>query len=114
MLRLAMLPEKNDYLLADTIKEQLARGQLSRQDIDGTAQHLDLIKIDTLDGLVVTLIKKDYHAVSPKMWNAVYEQHGIPIRRVFAIAEPTEQVMRAFLEALQTDPKFIGGGAGSG
>ncbi|MBI4142084.1 saccharopine dehydrogenase NADP-binding domain-containing protein [Candidatus Woesearchaeota archaeon] len=114
MLKLAMHPQQNDYLLRDDIRERIKNGDVSINEIDGSAAHLDLSKLDLLDGVVVTLIKKDYPAVSPRMWNTVYEKHNLKYRRIFAVAELDEKTIAAFLEAVKEDPKCIGGGAGSG
>ncbi len=117
-IRLAMLPDANDYLLRDDVLKKIAQGDLKRTELSGGVNDLDLTKIDKLDGLVLTLIKKDYPAISPKMWNAVYheieQQHGKHFQRVFAVGQPDEQTIRAFLEAVRDDPICVGGGAGAG
>ncbi|HSU73040.1 MAG TPA: hypothetical protein VLJ21_04295 [Candidatus Binatia bacterium] len=110
ILTLATIPINNDYLLTNEARAKRNAGH----HIEGSKQNLDLTKLDKLDGIVLTIIKKDYKAVSPNIWNTVYTENNLNYRRIFAIAPITEQAMHEFLQAVKYDPKCLGGGAGSG
>ena len=69
-------------------------------------------RIDRLDGYTVPLISHDYAASTPIMWNTLYEKLRLNIRNIMVVAskENLERIFNAF----RRDPKYLGGGAGTG
>ena len=117
--RIALLPDKNDYLLttegiklkrllADKVKVE----ELHRIIDSETAKYVDLSKLDRLSGYTVPLIAHDYGAMTPKMWNSVYEHYGINVRNIMVIADPKD--IDEIFRHLKSDTKYLGGGAGVG
>ncbi|WP_372371437.1 shikimate dehydrogenase [Candidatus Uabimicrobium sp. HlEnr_7] len=62
--------------------------------------------------LLLIPIDHDYPGGSAAMHNAVFEHHNLPYRTSFVVGDPAnaETVMSAFRE----DPRYVGGGVGSG
>jgi shikimate 5-dehydrogenase len=83
---IAKLPQKNEFLLED---------------------------LDNLDAYTVPLISHDYSAKTPFMWNTLYEKLGLNIRNIMLVADPKENE-EIVINALKSDPKYIGGGFGVG
>ncbi len=92
VVRLARLPKKNDYLL-----------------VDG---NVDLSRLGSLDGYTIPLTDHDYSAKTPLMWNALYEKLGLNIRNIMLVADPRD--LEIITNAFRQDPKYLGGGFGSG
>jgi shikimate 5-dehydrogenase len=73
---------------------------------------ISLAELDTLEGYTVPLIDHDYPAATPIMWNSVYKQKGLSLRNIMVIGHPKDT--KHILQTLKQDPKYLGGGAGSG
>lgn len=59
------------------------------------------------------LIDHDYPALTPKLWNSLYEKLGQPERRAaMMIGDPTN--VRKIMEVFRQDSAYIGGGLGVG
>jgi shikimate dehydrogenase len=65
-----------------------------------------------LERLYVFLIDHDYPGGSAAMHNAVFAAQGLPYRSCFMIGDPARA--GEILGALRCDPRYSGGGAGSG
>ncbi len=85
IVSIAVLPEKNSFNMGD---------------------------LDKLKGYTVPLIGSDYAAKTPVMWNSIYEQRGLPVRNIMVVGDPANT--KTILDALRQDPKYLGGGAGTG
>ncbi len=107
----AWLPDKNDFLLSE-------EGKKARESIDETddlptdVSLLDLDNIKQIEGYLAFLTKKDYGALSPLMWNSLFERLGLNYKAIYFVGNPdnAEIVVNAF----KSDPKYVGGGFGSG
>lgn len=88
----ARLPEKNDFLF--------------------NSGSLDLSRLDSLKGYTVPLIDHDYGAKTALMWNSLYEKLSLNIRNIMIVADPKNAPI--IFAALKSDPKYLGGGLGSG
>lgn len=93
IVKVAKLPEKNDYLFNQ-------KGEL------------DLEKLDLLNGYTLPLVSHDYSAKTPLMWNSAYERLNLEIRNIMLVADP-ENADEIFF-ALRKDEKYLGGGLGVG
>lgn len=123
---IALLPERNDYLLSEA-------GKQLRQEIlaqppekigkevekrfhtlppEKKQEYLDLSKLESLTAYTIPLVAHDYAAKTPIMWNMLYEKLGLRIRNIMVVANPENT--RLILKALKSDPRYIGGGAGVG
>ncbi len=69
-------------------------------------------RLDNLDAYVVPLIAHDYGAKTPVMWNTLYEKLGLNIRNIMVVANPKNEEI--VINALKSDPKYLGGGFGVG
>jgi len=69
-------------------------------------------KLDSLDGYTVPLIAHDYGAKTPVMWNTLYEKLGLNMRNIMLVADPKNGEI--VVNALKSDPKYLGGGFGVG
>ncbi|VVB73822.1 Shikimate dehydrogenase (NADP(+)) [uncultured archaeon] len=116
--RIALLPEKNDYLL--TSDGRGIRGMLGKVEVEELyrkmdsepSRYVDLSRLDSLSGYLATLIAHDYSAMTPQMWNTVYEKNGINIRNIMVVANPKD--IQEIFSQLKSDKKYLGGGAGVG
>ena len=110
----AWLPEKNDFLLNELGKlhrEKIISGQeLSKDSHD--PKYLDLGKLDQINGYFGFLTEKDYGGISPLMWNTFTEGKGLNFPTMFFVADPKNA--EVVLKGLKQDPKYLGGGLGSG
>ena len=117
-VKLALLPEKNDYLLTEEGKRQ--RQRMGKEQVEELHKmietepfrYVNLTLLDKLGGYTVPLIAHDYGALTPKMWNTVYEKQGINIRNIMVIANPNDG--KEIFDHLKEDTKYLGGGAGVG
>ncbi|MBI4132408.1 MAG: hypothetical protein HY474_02135 [Candidatus Sungbacteria bacterium] len=62
--------------------------------------------------VTLPLIAADYPALTPAMWNAVYERFGMPDRNIMVVADPKHAA--AILAAFRQDERYRGGGCGIG
>lgn len=110
----AWLPEKNDYLLnsrgAEERRSIIARGQ--KDSLPESLDYLDLGKLDRVNGYFVFLTSKDYGAVSPLMWNTLFEARKLNLRAIYFVGNPEKA--QEVVGALKADAKVLGGGFGSG
>jgi len=58
------------------------------------------------------LIEHDYPAKTAIMWNAAYQEFGIPAGNIMLVGDPSQS--KHILDVLRKDPKYVGGGAGVG
>lgn len=65
-----------------------------------------------LKRIYVFLIDHDYPGGSAAMHNAVFAKYDLPYRSCFMIGDPAQ--VGAIVAVLRTDPRWAGGGAGSG
>ncbi len=72
------------------------------------------LSVDRLNylNLLIIPIDHDYPGGSAAMHNAVFERYGLPYRTVFVVADPKNVEM--IIKTFRNDPKYIGGGVGSG
>jgi shikimate 5-dehydrogenase len=112
MVTLALLPERNDYLLSESGKRWRASVRGQHLGAETILPYLDLSSIDRLDGYTVPLIAHDYGAKTPLLWNTLYEQLDLRVRNIMVVADPT--FADDILTDLLDDPKYLGGGAGVG
>lgn len=112
----ALLPEKNDFLLSDEGKHYRElfkkRGDLNLHTTDERLKLLDLNRLDDLVGYTVPLIRYDYNAKTPLMWNTLYLRLGLNIRNIMVVANPDN--VRLIFDVFRGDPKYLGGGLGAG
>lgn len=73
---------------------------------------ISLEQIGSLDAYTVPLVSHDYGAKTPVMWNSLYEKLGLNIRNIMLVADP--QRADKILNALKSDPRYLGGGFGVG
>ncbi|OIO43191.1 hypothetical protein AUJ62_00425 [Candidatus Pacearchaeota archaeon CG1_02_32_21] len=92
VIKLARLPQKNDFLLVD--------------------DRIDLSRLDSLEGYTIPLTDHDYGAKTPLMWNSLYERLGLNIRNIMVVANPKD--LELIVDVFRQDPKYLGGGFGSG
>lgn len=64
------------------------------------------------DRYSVTLIKHDYAAKTPIMWNALYEKLAVGAGNIMLVGET--KTLPEIFEAFYADEKYLGGGAGVG
>jgi len=76
------------------------------------AELLDLAKLEELVGYTIPFTDHDYGAGTPTMWNTIYTTKGLSIRCIMVVTNPNR--VGEILTALKQDPKYLGGGAGSG
>jgi len=60
----------------------------------------------------VPLLQHDYSAKTAIMWNAVYQQLGLPVGNIMLIGDPNR--MEEIFAVFRRDEKYLGGGAGVG
>ena len=60
----------------------------------------------------VTPIDHDYAGKTPAMWNAVHRAFGMDAAMAMVVGNPTDAA--AIVDAFRSDPKYVGGGSGSG
>ncbi len=119
IISLALLPEKNDFLLNEKGKE-LRKKLVQEEKIDifhklsssERREFLALDKLDDLIGYTIPLTIHDYSAKTPLMWNTLYEQENILIRNIMVIADQNnlQEIVRTF----RYDEKYLGGGMAVG
>jgi shikimate 5-dehydrogenase len=118
IIRLALLPKTNDYLLTEEGKRQRQLmgmekvEELHKKIDENLSKYLNLNALDKLDAYVPTLIKHDYTGKTPSMWNALYGKLGLNLRSMMVVANPKD--LQLILDTFRKDPKYIGGGAGVG
>jgi len=108
----AWLPEKNDFLLNESGKiyrEKILSGQA---DSSSDVTYLDLGKLDQIKGYFGFLTEKDYGAISPLMWNTLFERKGLNLKTIYFVSNPKNAGV--VVQGLKEDPKYLGGGFGSG
>ena len=69
-------------------------------------------EISTDVSLTVPLIVEDYPAKTATMWNALYENLGMPDRNMMLVADPKD--LAQIIEVFRADSRYKGGGAGVG
>src|SRR3989344_1742276 len=122
IISLALLPEKNDFLLSDEGK-QARRDLTARNDPEEIKQYhenskenlkfLDLKKLNLKERIILTPIDHDYTGRTPLMNNSVFEHYGVNNAvSLFVVANPLN--VKLIFDSFKEDPKYIGGGAGSG
>ncbi len=121
IISLALLPEKNDYLLTDEGKELRKKlleennpEKLKKYHENGNenVKYIDLKKLEQLNGYTVPLTIHDYGAKTPLMWNTVYEENKINIRNFMVVANPSD--LGKIIPAFENDEKYLGGGMAVG
>lgn len=65
-----------------------------------------------LERVYVFLIDHEYPGGSAAMHNAVFAHYGLPYRSCFMVGDPAK--VKEIVAGLRTDPRYAGGGAGSG
>jgi shikimate dehydrogenase len=60
----------------------------------------------------IPLIEHDYPAKTAVMWNAAYQEFGIPAGNIMLVGDPSQS--KHILNIFRQDPKYVGGGAGVG
>lgn len=117
----AMLPADNDHILNDEGKTTRANliasgakaiSEFHSRSASEKASVLDLEALEDLVGYTVPLIDHDYGAATPAMWNSLYRSQGLAVRNIMVVGDPAKS--GEILAALKADPKYLGGGAGSG
>jgi shikimate dehydrogenase len=58
------------------------------------------------------IANKDYPALTPMMWNAVYEALGMSERNIRLFGEPND--IKKIFDVFRSDPQYIGGDVGVG
>ena len=74
--------------------------------------NIEVGELDALAAYTVPLIAHDYGALTPLMWNTVYEMLGVPLRNIMVVA--SSESLEEVLGILKNDPKYLGGGVGVG
>lgn len=70
-------------------------------------------EIEKLEGIRFSLINHDYPANAPRYWNAAYRELLVGnFRYIMFVAQPEH--LAVIMAAFKSDPRVIGGGAGSG
>jgi len=108
------LAEKNDYLLNEAGKQKRKEILEKRQkdNLPRDLGYLDLSKLDALEGYFVFLTKEDYAALSPLLFNSIAEKLNINVRTIYFVGNPEDA--KIVVDGLKQDPKYLGGGFGSG
>jgi len=96
----------------NTLKYLLEQG-IVRIAQDPQKNTMSMEELEQLDGYTVPLIDHDYGAGTPVMWNTLYEKKGMNLRNIMVVGNPKKDA-QTILESLRHDPKYMGGGAGSG
>ncbi len=121
-ISLALLPEKNDFLF--TREGKSARDALVKKNNPAEIKEyherskenlkfLDLNKLNLVERVVLTPIDHDYPGKTPLMHNSVFEHYKVKDSvSLFVVANPID--IKTVYESFKSDPKYIGGGAGSG
>ena len=95
------------------LKELIQRGYAYIAKLPEKNNIADLDELDAFEGYTVPLIAHDYGAKTPVMWNSLYEKLELNIRNIMIVAEPKKDG-RIIIDALKSDPKYMGGGFGVG
>jgi len=109
----AWLPEKNDFLFNEKGKDR--RQKIIKENNKEFSKDVSLLNLNNLEGIkgyLAFLTKKDYGALSPSMWNTLFEKQNIDYKAIYFVGNPEDAEM--IVNALKSDPKYIGGGFGSG
>ncbi len=108
------LAEKNDYLLNEAGRQKRKEILEKRQkdNLPRDLGYLDLSKLDALEGYFVFLTKEDYAALSPLLFNSIAEKLNINVRTIYFVGNPEDA--KIVVDGLKQDPKYLGGGFGSG
>ena len=116
---LALLPEKNDFLLTDEGKrlrskliEEKRIEEYHSLPADERLKYLALEKLDGLEGYTLPLTIHDYGAKTPVMWNSLYEEKRINLRNIMVVANPEN--LAKIVAVLKEDEKYLGGGMAVG
>ncbi len=64
------------------------------------------------DRYTITPIDHDYPGKTPAMWNALYKLYGINAVMAMVVGDPAK--VHNIVSSLRDDPKYAGGGSGSG
>lgn len=109
----AWLPEKNDSLFNEEGKS--LRQKLISETGSEFPEDISLLNFDNLkdlDGYMVFLTEKDYGALSPLMWNTLFERTDFNYRAIYFVGDSKDAA--TIMSGLKSDPKYVGGGFGSG
>jgi len=68
--------------------------------------------VDCLESFSAGIAAKDYPALTPTLWNTVYEALGLKTRNIRLIGEPED--VDVLFSTLKRDPGYIGGDVGVG
>ncbi len=126
IVSLALLPEKNDYLLTEEgiklrnkiLEEEpeklgeLVKVKFHNLPFEEKQKYLDITRLEKLVAYTIPLISHDYAAKTPLMWNNLYEAYNLNLKNIMIVANPKNTEL--ILKSLKDDPKYIGGGAGVG
>lgn len=121
IISLALLPEKNDYLLTEegkTFRKKLIEEnnpekiKKYHEQSKENLKYIDLKKLELLNGYTIPLTIHDYGAKTPLMWNTVYEENSINIQNFMVVANPND--LDKIIPAFKNDEKYIGGGMAVG
>jgi len=93
------------------LKELLKQGIVSVAKIP-EKNNFSVSDLDNLDAYTLLLTDHDYASKSPLMWNTLYGQLGLNIRYIVIVANPENAEF--IIAVLKQDPKYLGGGFGSG
>ena len=115
VISLALLPEKNDFLLTDEGKE-VRRNLAARNDPEEIKEYhenrnnlkfLDLAKLNLKERIILTPVDHDYTGRTPLMNNSVFEHYGIEDAiSLFVVANPAN--VKEIYKTFREDPKYIG------
>jgi len=94
------------------LKELIERGYAFIAKLPEQNQ-VELLDIESFDAYTVPIISHDYSAKTPIMWNSLYKKLELNIRNIMIVSNPKEDA-RIVINALRSDPKYIGGGFGVG
>jgi shikimate 5-dehydrogenase len=119
IVRLALLPSENDFLLSDEGRDYRGR-LLEGGDVEtwhATAPNArnrfyDFDRLDSLSFYTVPVIEHDYQAKTPIMWNRVYSSLGLKGVNIMVVGDKKDA--ETIFRELAADPKYLGGGAGVG
>ena len=98
--------------IPNNLKELIQEGYVKIAEIP-KMNSFDLKDLDKLDAYTVPLISHDYGAKTPIMWNNLYQKKGLNLRNIMLVADPKENG-ELVINALKSDPKYLGGGFGVG
>ncbi len=109
----AWLPDKNDFLFNEEGRNKILKiVKESSGEFPKDISLLNLGNLKNIKGYLAFLTEKDYGALSPLMWNTFFERQRLNYRAIYFVGNPEDAEI--IVNALKSDPKYVGGGFGSG